>query len=457
MLVEWHSAGVLREAIVRRQVSPVEVVGRYLAAIDAADDRLNAFLAVDAEGALAAARRAEDAVGGGTGLGPLHGVPVGVKDVEDTAGLQTTYGSRRFLRHRPDTDSPAVAALRAAGAVVVGKTNTPAFALLGETHNELRDDCRNPWDVRRTSGGSSGGSASAVAAGLVPIATGTDYGGSIAAPAGLCGVVGYKPTHERVAALCPGTGAGLLDAVGSLATTVGDAALLVAAMAPQWSSPAPAAATGAATGPVYVAWAGDLGRYPVDPEVLDVAARAVAVLEDLGCRVSAEVPRLPDPWEVFAPLSATDLRLLLGPGPYSKEDGVTAETVWELAAVPELTRDDHVAAVRRLRDFRAVAAAFLHRFPVVATPTTAVAAFPVRRPPTRIAGRDVPAGWHSFMPFQVPWNLTGGPVVTVPAGRTAEGLPVGLQLAAAPHADALLLALAARYEAACPWGPPPGG
>ena len=455
MPVEWHSAGALREAIVRRQVSPVEVVARYLAAIDAADDRLNAFLAVDAEGALAAARRAEDAVVGGAALGPLHGVPVGVKDVEDTAGLQTTYGSRRFLRHRPGTDSPAVAALRAAGAIVVGKTNTPAFALLGETHNELRDDCRNPWDVRRTSGGSSGGSASAVAAGLVPVATGTDYGGSIAAPAGLCGVVGYKATHERVAALCPGNGAGLLDAVGALSTTVGDAALLVAAMAPQWSSPAPGADAGPANGPVDVAWAGDLGRYPVDPEVLDVAARAAAVLEDLGCRVSAEVPRLPDPWEVFAPLSATDLRLLLdrtGGG----ADGVTAETVRELAAVPELSRDDHVAAVRRLRDFRAVAAAFLHRFPVVATPTTAVAAFPVRRPPTRIAGRDVPAGWHSFMPFQVPWNLTGGPVVTVPAGLTSAGLPVGLQLAAAPHADALLLALAARYEAARPWGPPPG-
>ena len=450
MPVVWRSATALRESIVRRQVSPVEVVAHHLAAIDAVDDRLNAFLAVDADGALAAARRAEDAVLAGADLGPLHGVPIGGKDVEATAGLETTYGSRRFRGHRPDADSPAVAALRAAGAIVVGKTNTPAFALLGETHNELRDDCRNPWDVSRTSGGSSGGSASAVAAGLVPVATGTDYGGSIAAPAALCGVVGYKATHERVAALCPGDGAGLLDAVGSLATSVGDAALMVEAMVPHWSSPAP----DPATGPVDVAWAGDLGR-PVDPEVLDLAARAVAVFDDLGCRVHAAVPRLPDPVEVFAPLSATDLRRLLGPAP-GGEDGITAETVRELAAVPELSRDEYVAAVRRLRDFRAAAAAFLHRFPVVATPTTAVAAFPVRRPPTRIAGRDVPAGGHSFMPFQVPWNLTGGPVVTVPAGLTSGGLPVGLQLAAAPHADALLLALAARYEAARPWGPPPG-
>jgi amidase len=455
--VVWQSATALRESIVRRQVSPVEVVRQHLAAIDAADDRLNAFLAVDGDRALAAARRAEDAVLSGAQLGPLHGVPIGVKDVEATADLDTTYGSRRYLGHRPAADSPVVAALHAAGAIVVGKTNTPAFALLGETRNDLRDDCRNPWDPSRTSGGSSGGSAAAVAAGLVPVATGSDYGGSIAAPAGLCGVVGYKPTHERVAALCLGDGAGLLDAVGALATSVGDAALLVAAMAPGWTSRAPGPATGGPGAPVELAWAGDLGRYPVDPEVLDVAARAVASFERLGCRVTAEVPALPDPWAVFAPLCTTDLRLLLGGATGGSRDGLAAETLAELDAVPELTRDEYVAAVRALRDFRAAAAAFLHRYPVVATPTTAVAAFPVRRPPRRIAGRDVPGGWHSYMPFQVPWNLTGGPVVTVPAGSTSAGLPVGLQLAAAPHADDLLLALATRYEAENPWGPPPGG
>jgi amidase len=452
MAVVWQSATALRGSIVRGQVSPVEVVRHHLDAIDAADDRLNAFLAVDGDRALTAARQAEDAVLRGVELGPLHGVPIGVKDVEATADLDTTYGSRRYLGHRPAADSPVVAALRAAGAIVVGKTNTPAFALLGETHNDLRDDCRNPWDTSRTSGGSSGGSAAAVAAGLVPVATGSDYGGSIAAPAGLCGVVGYKPTHERVAALCPGDGAGLLDAVGALATSVGDAALMVAAMAPGWAAPPGTEATGTA---VEVAWAGDLGRYPVDPEVLDVAARAVASFERLGCRVTAQVPGLPDPWAVFAPLCTTDLRLLLGGATGGSRDGLAAETLAELDAVPELTRDGYVAAVRALRDFRAAAAAFLHRYPVVATPTTAVAAFPVRRPPQRIAGRDVPGGWHSSMPFQVPWNLVGGPVVTVPAGSTSAGLPVGLQLAAAPHADDLLLALAARYEAEHPWGPPP--
>lgn len=449
----WRRAADLRAAVAAREVSPVELVEHSLAQIERSNDRLNAFLAVDA-GAVAAARRAERDVVRGADLGPLHGVPVGVKDVEATAGLVTTSGSRRYVDHRPAADSPAVARLRAAGAIVVGKTNTPAFALLGETYNDLRDDCRNPWDLSRTSGGSSGGSASAVAAGLVPVATGTDYGGSIPAPAGLCGVVGYKPTHERVSPLCRGPGSGLLDAVGALATSVEDAALLVAAMVPSW--PCGAAAGPRSTGdPVVLAWAGDLGRYPVDPEVLDVAARAAAAFEDLGCRVVAEVPALPDPWEVFAPLSATDLRLLLRTELGDRPDGLAAETLAELAAVPELTADGYVAAVRRLRDFRAAASAFLHRVPVVATPTTASAAFPVRRPPSRIAGRAVPAGWHSFMPFQVPWNLTGGPVVTVPAGLTADGLPVGLQLAAAPHADALLLELAGRYERARPWAAPP--
>lgn len=457
MTAVWHGAAAIHRSIARREVSPVEVMQHHLAVIDAMDGRLNAFLAVDADRALAAARRAEDAVARGAELGPLHGVPIGVKDVLATADLDTTYGSRRFLGHRPATDSPAVAALRAAGAIVVGKTNTPAFALLGETYNDLRDDCRNPWDLSRTSGGSSGGSAAAVAAGLVPVATGTDYGGSIAAPAALCGVVGYKPTHERVAALCPGDGAGLLDAVGSLATNVGDAALMVSALNPHWTLPAALARTGTreTRPPVEVAWAGDLGRYPVEPEVLDVAARAAATLEKLGCLVTEQAPALPDPWEVFAPLCITDLRLTLRAATGGSLDGLAAETLAELAAVPELTRDQYVAALARLRDFRAAAAALLHHFPVVATPTTAVPAFPLRRPPTRIAGRPVPTGWHSFMPFQVPWNLTGGPVVTVPAGLTAGGLPVGLQLAAAPHGDELLLALAARFEAARPWSEPP--
>ena len=204
-----------------------------------------------------------------------------------------------------------------------------------------------------------------------------------------------------------------------------------------------------------MAWAGDLGRYPVDAEVLAVARRAVATFDRLGCRVVEAVPAVPDPWEVFAPLSATDLRLVLGRALGDARDELPTETLAELAAAPELTRDEYVAVLRRLRDFRAAAGAFFARTPVVATPTTASAAFPVRRPPTHLGGRAVHGGWHSFMPFQVPWNLTGGPVVTVPAGRTAAGLPVGLQLAAAPHADALLLELAARFEAAQPWGPPP--
>jgi Asp-tRNA(Asn)/Glu-tRNA(Gln) amidotransferase A subunit family amidase len=442
-------AVALRDAIAAGQVSPVDAVQASLAAIEARDDELNAFLAVAGDAALAAARRAEEAVLRGDRLGPLHGVPIGVKDVEDTADLDTTYGSARYAGHRPPRDSPLVSALRAAGAIVVGKTNTPAFALLGETWNDLRDDCRNPHDPRLTSGGSSGGSAAAVAAGLVPVATGTDYGGSIPAPAGFCGVVGFKATHERVAALCDGPGSGLFDSVGPLATSVADAALVLAALR------AAAAAPPEPVGVVRVAWAGDLGRYPVDAEVLEVAGRAAARLEGLGCRVVDEVPQLPDPWTVFAPLCAADLRLLLAQATGGSLDGLADETRAELAAAPELTRDGYVAAVRDLQRYRAAAAASFRHVAVVATPTTAVAAFPVRRPPERIAGLLVPPGWHGFMPFQVPWNLTGGPVVTLPAGTTSDGRPVGLQLAGAPHADELLLALATRYERAHPWDLPP--
>jgi Asp-tRNA(Asn)/Glu-tRNA(Gln) amidotransferase A subunit family amidase len=437
-------AVALRDAIAAGTVSPVEALRASLAAIEARNGELHAFLAVDAEAALAAARRAERAVVRGEPLGPLHGVPIGVKDVEDTADLVTTYGSARYTGHRPASDSPLVARLRAAGAVVVGKTNTPAFALLGETWNDLGDDCRNPVDPRLTTGGSSGGSAAAVAAGLVPVATGTDYGGSIPAPAAFCGVVGVKATHERVAAYCPGGGP--FDSVGPLARSVADAALVLEALGaagPRRPDPG-----------VRVAWAGDLGRYPVDPEVLAIAQQAAARLADLGCRVVDAVPALPDPWSVFAPLCAADVRELLAVRTGGSLDGLADETRAELAAAPPLTPDGYAAARRALEGYRAAAGAFLREVPVVATPTTAVAAFPVRRPPERVAGRAVAPGWPGFMPFQVPWNLTGGPVVTVPAGTTADGRPVGLQLAAAPHADELLLALAARSEREFPQAAP---
>jgi Asp-tRNA(Asn)/Glu-tRNA(Gln) amidotransferase A subunit family amidase len=440
----WSSATALRESVVRGDVSPVEVVRECLAAIEARNGELNAFLALDADGALAQARRAERAVAQGEAAGPLHGVPVGVKDVETTAGLVTTYGSRRHRGHRPAADSPLVAALRAAGAIVIGKTNTPAFALLGETYNDLRDDCRNPCDLELTSGGSSGGSASAVAAGLVPLATGTDYGGSIPAPAAFCGVVGFKPSHERVARLCRPAGSGLFDAVGPLAGSVRDAALMVQAM-DRWSGRSP---LHSAPRPSLVGWSADLGRHPVDAEVVEVAEQALGRLEEAGCRVVEATPSLPDPWDVFAPVSVTDLRLMLAQATGGSHEELATETLAELEAVPELTRDDYVAAIQRVQDFRSSASAFFERVPVLATPATAVAAFPVRRPPSRIAGRAVRPGWPSFMPFQVPWNVTGGPVLTVPAGRTADGRPVGLQLTASPHADALLLGLGAAYESA---------
>jgi Asp-tRNA(Asn)/Glu-tRNA(Gln) amidotransferase A subunit family amidase len=453
----WRRATDLRRAIADRRLSPVEVVADCLASIRAGNDSLNAFLAVDEDRAMAGARRAEEWVRCGKVLGPLFGIPVGVKDVEDTVDLQTTFGSRLFADHRPVADSPLVSALRRSGAVVVGKTNTPAFALLGETHNELRADCCNPWDRRLTCGGSSGGSAAAVAAGMVPLATGSDYGGSIPAPASFCGVVGFKPSHQRVAVFCGGRGTGLFDAVGALGTSVGDMMLFVEALdafsgwcpSAQWEDQVAAASVRAEH--VSLAWSSDLARYPVEPEVVEIAARAVTVFEDLGCQVVEEAPPLPDPWDVFAPLCATDLRLTLGGLLDDPRADVTEETRAELRAVPKLTCDEYAAAIRRLHRFRAAAAAFFGRVPVVATPTTAVSAFPLRHPPTQIAGRLVQPGWPSFMPFQVPWNITGGPVISLPAGFTTAGTPVGLQLAAAPHSDALLLALATRYEDVRPW------
>lgn len=428
-----------------------EVVSDCLAGIEAQNPRLNAFLTVNREAALRAARGAQAALDAGS-RAPLLGVPIGVKDVEDTADMVTTYGSSQFAGHRPAADSLVVDRLRRAGAVIVGKTNTPAFALLGETHNDLRGDCRNPADRSLTSGGSSGGSAAAVAAGLVPAATGSDYGGSVPAPAGLCGVVGFKPSPGLIPIVPRLVGSALFDAVGVLTNDVTDAALLLTALAghdardPASLRAEPVEFCAGLDEPprdVNVGWSADLGRYPVDPEVARLTRDAVSRLTDLGWRVRELAAPVDDPWQVFAPLSAVDLRLVIDQMLGGSTAALDPETVDELAAVTPLSAEQYVCAYDRMLRFRAHAAQYFDTVDVIATPTTAVAAFPIRRPPHQIDGRQVRAGWPSFMPFQVPWNVAGAPVISLPVAATSDGRPVGLQLVARPRGDRTLLRIAA--------------
>ncbi len=454
------SATSMAAAIRRRKLSPVEATRAILDRIEAINPRLNAYLTVDGEGAMQAARRAEQDVADGKPLGPLHGVPVSIKDLVCTRGLRTTFGSLLHKDDVPDHDAPAVERLRAAGAIILGKTNTPEKGLIGTTENRLGEPCRNPWNPDRTSGGSSGGAASAVAAGLGPLALGTDGGGSIRIPSGFCGVFGLKPTFGRVPYHVDFGGWGTLSVTGPIARTVADAALMLDVMAgphpdDACSLPAPRrsfrrAAKGDLRG-LRAAWSPDLGFAAVDPEVRRVAEAAARRFADFGCDVEEDHPGIDDPTasRVFVDLTA--------PCTAAEFEGMSPEEEALLTPYATAFRDygrrvtavGHVQANwsrwvlwGRLRDF-------FQRYDLLLTPMLAVPAFPIAQEPRVIDGRQVgPFGWS---PFTTPFNLSGQPAASVPCGWSADGLPIALQIVGRPFDEALVLRAAAAFEAAQPW------
>lgn len=458
------SAGEIADLVSRREVSAVEVVTQSLQAIDDARDS-RAFLAVASETAFSAAREADARAASGTG-GLLNGVPVAVKDLSAVRGMPNSFGLAAYRDNFPDADSAMVERLRAAGAVIVGKTNTPALGTLGETMNRLGMDCTNPWDVSRTSGGSSGGSAAAVACGMVPVATGTDYGGSITGPAAMCGIFGIKPSHGRVSTWPAGEGSGLLNDLGPLTRTVRDAALMLQVMAgpdprdpmclrqePPFFAQAVDDAT-ASDRPlvgIRIAWSPDLGHFPVDSDLIEVVSQALSVLESLGASISADEPRISNPFTTFMPISVTDTRLALrGFSPTAREE-LFPETIAELDEYPDIPATEYVVVLSQLWQLRAAVAEFFDRYDLMVMPATAVPAFPLRQPPTRIGLTDVKPGWTTAMPFSVLWNMTGQPTASVPCGLTAEGLPVGLMVVGRKGAEIDVLRASAALEMAMPW------
>ena len=439
----------LAAAIAARDLSAREAVERSLDAIER-ESSLSAFLATDAARARADADAIDRALSRGEACGPLAGVPVGVKDLTETAGLTTTYGSRAYAANVPAADAVLVARLRAAGAIVVGKTNTPAFGMLGETKNRLGPDCLNPRDRSRTPGGSSGGSAAAVAAGLVPLATGTDSAGSIAVPASFCGVVGLKASVGRIPTVPPPDDSLLWLSNGVFGTTVADCVLAFEVMAghdsgdPVARRDRPPALDGRSAAGLAIAFSPDLGFFPVDDDVRAVCSASAHRLERLGARVDDDHPRTENPFAVYAPLFLADVRRSVLP--VLEEGELFEESVIEVAGIPPMSAEEYVGALARLWAFRADQAAFFERYDALVCPAAATTAFPLREPPTVIGGRVVEPGWMSFMPMPTAFNLCGNPTVTLPVGTTAGGLPIGLLIAAAPGREDTCIRIAAALE-----------
>ncbi len=454
----WMSAADLAAGISRKKISPVEVVDAVLARIEKLE-RLNAYVTVDADGARKAAKAAERAVmKKGARLGPLHGVPFSVKDLVITKGVRTTFGTPLYKDHVPTEDAPIVERLKAAGAIMLGKTNTPTFGWIGATHNLLFGATRNPWNLERTPGGSSGGASAAVSAGLGPLAIGTDGGGSIRIPSSFTGIFGLKPSFGRIPT-SPPSAAWSLSHVGPMARTVKDAALMMNVCAGPderdvYSLPAAPVdyvrALKGSLGGLRVAYSDSLGYAKiVDPEVRGATAEAARVFREFGCRVEEVNPGWPSPFEAWWPIFAGGIATRLAPylGERDKIDAgllrIIEETLKTSPTAYVQAWFDRLAWWQHPREFFA-------KYDLLLTPTLARPAFRVGLDnATEIAGKPVPE-W-AWTPFTYPFNLTGQPASSVPCGFTADGLPIGLQIVGRRFADVTVLRASAAFEAARPW------
>jgi amidase len=458
-----------------RRVSPLEVMQAVLARIDAVNPALNAYVTVAAEAALAEARAATRALGRGRSLPPLHGIPVSIKDLTPTRGIRTTWGSRIYADHVPAADGLVVERLRAAGAIVVGKTNTPEFGAGGNTFNAVFGATRNPWNPALTCGGSSGGAAVALATGMGPLAQGSDLGGSLRLPAAFCGVVGFRTTPGLVPVYPKDLAWDSLSVSGPMARTVGDTALMLAAMAgPDDRAPLSYAVDTAAFLRAVrkpsirgwrVAWTPDLaGLSPVDPEVARVAEAATGVLRRLGARVEAACPDFGEVHEIVLATRGVSMVALHADKLARWREVMQPGLVWNIEQGLGLTAQAIARGeTLRTRLWHRVRE-FLQTRDLLVLPTAPVSPFPVEEPyPTEIAGQRLEhyIQW-AFLTYAI--TLTGLPAISVPCGFTRDGLPVGLQIVGRRHQEAAVLRAAAAFEAAAPWAhrippavPAPGG
>ncbi len=434
-----------------RELSARELLDAFLSRIHRVNPRLNAIVTLAEERATAAAAAADEAAARGDRLGVLHGLPIAVKDLADTAGIRTTYGSPLFAGHVPEADAPHVALLKAAGAVIIGKTNTPEFGAGSQTFNAVFGATRNPWDTRMTPGGSSGGAAAAVAAGLLPFADGSDLAASVRNPAAMCSLIGLRTTPGTIPS--GGDFFNPLPVLGPIARSAADAALLLAGL--RGHDPAlPLARPGThATGPdtgwtadgvagLRVAWSADLGGLPVEPEVARVLARARETLAAAGAVMAHAEPELAGADEAFLVLRAVMMAGRYGPLLETARDQLKDTLIWNIEQGLALTGPQVAAAQRQHSEVFSRMKTFLRGYDVLAAPTVQVAPFPVEQEwVTAINGipQDTYIDWlRSCSRITV----TGHPAVSVPAGFTAGGLPVGLQLVGRYGTDDRLLSVA---------------
>lgn len=457
--IAFMSATTMAKKIRAKELSPVEIVVALLERIEAAGPTLNAFCTLTADSALEAAKKAEAAVMKGEPLGPLHGVPFSVKDLVYTQGVRTMRGSKIYEDYFPSEDAPLVARLKQAGAIMLGKTCTPEFGHKGITDCLVSGVTRNPWDTDKTPGGSSGGAGAQVAAGLGPLAVGTDGGGSIRIPSSFCGVFGLKPTHGRVP-VWPGSALNMLSCAGPMTRTVADAALMLSVMAgPHEADPlslegAPAdypGRLGDGVKGLRVALSMNLGYVPyVDPQVVETTAAAARVFEELGAEVDEVAPGFEDVGAIFGVFWLSGMAGVLEKDLPKWRDRMDPGLVLMVEAGLKLRAADVTQAHMRRTDFQDRVRRFFERYDLLLTPTMPILPFKAGVL-VKEALEGVPLDYRNWSPLTSPFNLSLSPAASVPAGFSKEGLPIGLQIVGRRFADLTVLQASAAFESARPW------
>ncbi|MES9541755.1 MULTISPECIES: amidase [unclassified Actinomadura] len=454
----FASARDLARRIAARDLSAREVLQAHLDQIERTNPQVNAIVTLVAERAERQAREADERLAAGEPPGPLHGLPVAHKDTHATAGVRTTSGSPIFADHVPDRDELVVERIRAAGAVTLGKTNTPEFAAGSHTFNPVFGLTRNPYDPSRSAGGSSGGAAAALACGMQALADGGDMGGSLRNPASFCNVVGFRPSPGRVPSWPVLAGWSTLGVQGPMARDVADVALLLSVLAgPDPRSPIALETPGSAfavpldrdLAGLRLAWSPDLGgTIPVDPAVTAALEPAAKVFEELGCAVEEASPDLAGADEVFRTLRAWHWDITLRPLLDERRADFKPSLAANIDAGRSLTGADlgraetlHTALFHRVREF-------FERYDALLMPVSQVPPFDAAAEyPEEVAGRPM-RDYLEWMRSCYLISATGCPALSVPAGFTSDGLPVGLQIVGPHHADLAVLRIGRAFERA---------
>jgi amidase len=447
----------LTRRIRAKQLSAVELLEAHLAQIERINPRVNAIITLVAEQAIAQARAADAALARGDAVGPLHGLPIAHKDLAATKGIRTTSGSPIYTNHVPDHSALIVERIQRAGAITIGKTNVPEFGAGSQTFNPVFGATLNPYDTSKTCGGSSGGAAVALACGMIPIADGSDMGGSLRNPAGYCNVVGLRPAPGRVPSWPTQLGWSRLSVDGPMARTVADVALLLSAIAgPDPRSPIAITEPGGRFAQrldrdfrgTQIAWSRDLGSLPIDPRVTASIDAQRHTFEALGCTIEDREPDLTDADEIFKVLRAWAFESSYGELLRTQRDQLKDTIIWNIEAGAQLSGPDIARAERQRTALYQRIREFMETYEFLICPVSQAPPFDVTQPYlTAINGVPMET-YIDWMRSCYYISVTGHPAISVPCGFTPEGLPVGIQIVGRHQDELGVLQLAYAFEQA---------